>query len=271
MAETTARAYPYPGVNDAPDVPYWLQVLATALDVDIDTIAGTAAAALDQSDGALQGAAGKRYRIVAGTIRNTATTWATINDAAHTPVGVTSVTQTATAVEINYPPATKIVTFVCGTDETYAMQGLRVGASVGLDKAVLQMSLTDVHRISDMLTWNGSSWDSYSGHFPGASFDNNGRLTLTHEDMGTALGGSVSARPQNNLSANTVAYLGAMGDTTTEIELRTPAGAKITSLANPTRIWVERAGHRQTPPSNPSAINSASGNVWFIGVLEDAA
>jgi hypothetical protein len=256
----------------APNGPLAFEELATALDTDIEALEAVLTEAAANADGALQGTSGKKYRIVAGTIRNNGgTTWATINDAAHTPVGVTSITQTTTAVEINYAPATKIVTFMCGTDETYAMQGLRVGASVGLTKAVLSLSMTDPHRISDMLTWNGSSWDSFNGHFPGASFNGDGKLTLTHEAMGTALGGSVSARPVTGSSANTVAYLGAMGDTTTEIELRTPAGAKITNLANPTRIWVERAGHRQTAPSNPSIINDPSGNIWFIGVLEDAA
>lgn len=38
MGTTVNRLYPYPSPNDDPDVPYWLQRLAEAIDGDVDFI-----------------------------------------------------------------------------------------------------------------------------------------------------------------------------------------------------------------------------------------
>lgn len=39
MTDTTNREYPYPDPDVDPDVPYWMQRLAEALDVDVQTLA----------------------------------------------------------------------------------------------------------------------------------------------------------------------------------------------------------------------------------------
>lgn len=219
--------------------------------------------------GILRGTAGRKYRLIAGTIRNTGTGWAAIDDSGHRPAGVTGVTVTATSIDVAFAATAKIVTFVCGPDETYASRGLRLGSSVALDAARIHCYQSNEHRLTDYVTWNGTAWTSLNGVYSGITFNGAGLLTLTHADMGATLGGAVSARPPLGAAANTIASLGGMTDTTTQVELRAPAGTVITTLPNPTRLWVERAGLRKATVVDPATLTETSGNIWFIGVVED--
>lgn len=229
-------------------------------------------AALDakaNDDGLFKGTLGRKFRVIAGTIRNTGTGWEVLNDTGHRPTGVTGVTVTSTAIVVSFASTLKVVSFVCGPDETYASRGLRVGASVGLSSANVMCYQEDEHAISDFVSWNGTAWSSLEGVFTGISFASS-VVTLNHESMGTTrLYANVSARPPSNAAANTVASIGSLGDTQTFVELRTPAGATITTLSNPTRLWVERKGLRKVTAVDPATLTEASGNIWFVGVVED--
>lgn len=217
----------------------------------------------------VKGTAGRKFRLIAGTIRNTGTGWHVIDDTGHRPTGVTGVTASATSIAVAFAATAKIVSFVCGPDETYAAWGLRVGASVGTSSANISCYQENEHRIGDYVTWDGTAWTSLAGVFNNMSFANSA-LTLNHEAMGTTrLTAQANARPPANAAANTVASIGSMGDTSTLVELRTPAGAVITTLSNPTRLWVERAGLRKAVAVDPATLTEAAGNLWFIGVVED--
>lgn len=222
-------------------------------------------------DGAVKGTLGRKFRLIAGTIRNTGTGWFAIDDTSHRPTGVTGVTATSTSIDVAFATTAKIVSFVCGPDETYAARGLRMGASVATNAAKIFCYQENEHRVSDYVTWNGTAWSSLNSVFSGITFDGAGKITMTHEDVGTVpLSGAVSARPPAGGAANTVAFLGGMTATTTNVEIRTPAGAVITSLVNPTNLWVERAGKRKTTAAvDPATLTETSGNIWFIGVVED--
>lgn len=220
-------------------------------------------------DALVKGTLGRKYRLIAGTIRNDGTGWKALDDTGHRPAGVTGVTATTTSIDVAFAPTAKITTFVCGVDETYASRGLRTGSSVGLDSAKIHCYQENEHRISDYVTWDGTAWSSLEGVFSSISFANSA-VSLNHEPMGTTrLYASANARPPGNASANTVASIGSMGDTLTQVELRTPAGGVISSLANPTRLWVERAGLRKTAAVDPAALTEAGGNIWFVGVVEE--
>jgi hypothetical protein len=63
----------------------------------------------------------------------------TLNAGGHVPIGVTSVTHNATSVTLTFDfTATQIHTFVVTPDETYAVDGIFCGASVGFTTAVIK-------------------------------------------------------------------------------------------------------------------------------------
>lgn len=82
------------------------------------------------------------YDDIACIPRDTTGTWSFVNDSAHTPKGVVSIeAPTAQTMKINYEKIySKIHSLTYAPDETYTINGVQVGASVGLDNAVFQYS-----------------------------------------------------------------------------------------------------------------------------------
>lgn len=87
---------------------------------------------------------GRAYRTVACAIRRTAGgTFQVISDSGHVPVGVLGVREVNGDIVIDYDfQATRVVSFVVTPDETFALSGLTVGASVGLASATIRVGQT---------------------------------------------------------------------------------------------------------------------------------
>jgi hypothetical protein len=84
------------------------------------------------------------YQDFGGTIRNTGSGWYVIDDAGHTPDGITIGTVTTTSVRVYYPACDVITSVIASVDDTYAKDfSLVVGASVGLTYLVLTGSVKD--------------------------------------------------------------------------------------------------------------------------------
>jgi hypothetical protein len=84
------------------------------------------------------------YQDFGGTIRNTGAGWYVIDDAGHTPDGITIGTVTSTSVRVYYPACDVITSVIVSVDDTYAQDfSLVVGASVGLTYLVLTGSVKD--------------------------------------------------------------------------------------------------------------------------------
>ena len=78
---------------------------------------------------------------VAGTIRKNKKGWFFIDDDAHDPIGVSKVSANGSSIVIEFDKKyTKVVSFICGPDETLALDGFVCGASVGLDKVIIKAS-----------------------------------------------------------------------------------------------------------------------------------
>lgn len=94
--------------------------------------------------GAVVGESGKIVRAVAGVVRQTTADggWDLIDDADHTPIGVSSVSTSASGdLNIIFSfTATKIISFVAGVDETYSKEMMVVGPTVGKTTATLRGS-----------------------------------------------------------------------------------------------------------------------------------
>ena len=83
-------------------------------------------------------------RIVACVLRNTGSGWFAIDDADHTPIGVSSVSTSSTAITVNYNfTATTIHTNIVTVDDTFATTPTQylVGASSGMSSMVIYLGI----------------------------------------------------------------------------------------------------------------------------------
>jgi hypothetical protein len=84
------------------------------------------------------------YQDFGGTIRNSGSGWFVLDDAGHTPDGISIGTVTSTSVRVNYPACDVVTAVVVGADDTYAKDYSAVfGASVGLTYLVITGTIKD--------------------------------------------------------------------------------------------------------------------------------
>ncbi len=106
-----------------------------------DSAPTTVKAALDSALTAAQGGTGKRYKIIAGVLRNTGAGWFVLDDATHTPIGITGITENANGslTIAHNVGATVVSSLVVVPDETFASIGLWCGASVSASSSTIFM------------------------------------------------------------------------------------------------------------------------------------
>lgn len=84
------------------------------------------------------------YQDFGGTIRNSGSGWYVIDDAGHTPDGITIGAVTTTSVRVYYPACDVVTSVIVGADDTYAKDFSAVfGASVGLTYLVITGTIKD--------------------------------------------------------------------------------------------------------------------------------
>lgn len=203
-----------------------------------------------------------RYRVVACALRNTGSGWSLIQDAGHEPIGISGVDINGDFVRLTYDfTASRVGALQVTPDETFAVTGIRAGASVGLSSANIQ--LAKVGGNNDYVSWNGTAWVSSTGFVTGTTMNaTSGLIRFTHEDVSETLAGAVGLRSDG---ANRVLQ-GGMGATSIDATVFPYNSA--TSLKAPTtdlRFFVSRPGARKLAPA---AVVSASGNLWVSGVFE---
>lgn len=160
------------------------------------------------------------YRVVSGVIRQSAASggWTFIDDADHTPMNVTSVTQDGSFVTINFGfNATKVLSFVIGPDETYARMGLVCGASVGLNYAAIQLAAP----LAADVVYNGTTVTVtppyyFSGDITGSV--SGGELTITHPAIVDAMDVPVIGTNRSGLATPDELCMGGFTGTTFKIE-----------------------------------------------------
>jgi hypothetical protein len=112
------------------------------------------------------------YQDFGGTIRNSGSGWYVIDDAGHTPDGITIGTVTSTSVRVYYPACAEITSVLVGPDDTFAKDfGASFGASVGLTYLVITGSINDS---SDSGTAQ-DVWDPTTDYTSGANIWISGR------------------------------------------------------------------------------------------------
>jgi len=103
---------------------------------------------------------GENYYEVGGVIRNIGEGWFAIDDSGHEPIGITNVETTKDSVVIHYSKANKAVFFSVTPDETMTSEGYTMGASVGLDNAIINIYDKDHNIINpnDYKNSKGNIW-----------------------------------------------------------------------------------------------------------------
>lgn len=276
-----------PDVTD-PDLTATIAAEVDPLNAELDTLPATYAAKSVQtlvesgrlSESSLadelarspQGESGRKYKVVAGVIRNAGSAggyWQPINDAGHRPTLIDSVSTSATAITINHSTiaATKVVSMIAIPDEVLIDAGFAVGASVGLGATTLYLSRQHP-TYSDYISWNGSAWVSTNGVFTGLTFNTStGALVCNHPTLGQAAAFGVAAHAvgdTNRVVTSTLSY----GSVT--VKWLNSSGAVITTPNTGMGVYLSRGGHFETAV-NPQAVDTTAfpnSNIWIFGVFE---
>jgi hypothetical protein len=196
-----------------------------------------------------------------GVLRNTAGTWAMLNDASHAAYNIASVSQSGYNVRINYSKtATKVGTLVVVPDEAYTARGLIVGASVGTTFADINLSGLNS---AGILTFNGSTWAASSAVGIASAVMTGTQIVVTHDDAG-ANHANVSIYCQNH---NYFTILSASTGGTSSFRIIDPlTGAAMTSAELPSGLTVSfsRRGNGLALAVSGAV---ASSNLWVYGVM----
>ncbi|WP_218711557.1 hypothetical protein [Arthrobacter sp. BF1] len=222
----------------------------------------TVASFVHRGEGVILGTNGKKYRIIACTVRNTGSGFQFISDSSHSPIGVASLTTQSETFTLNYSFTAKSVgTLIVTGDEKLSSDGYIFGASVGLTSSVIYGSLPG--GASDYVSYNGSAWTSFNGYVTNTSMNTStGLVTCTHEAMNPEVGGSITSR---SLSRHGV--LDGMGPTTTSFYFVDSAGTPDKTPRTEHKMWINRAGSRTAKMNTLTKPNT---NIWIYGVMEIA-
>ena len=215
-------------------------------------------------DEQVKGVDGKKYKIVACSIRNSGAGWETIEDENHASVNVGSVSNDNSIIQINFNfTATKICSLVVTPDETFAKLGYVVGASVGTNTALIEVRQPQ-KTIGGYVAYNGVSWSvsgDYTGNLAVSSFSA-GTLNLTHDDVGgTSYLVSADARDTPYSSR-----IGSLGGVTSQIKFYDTNGNVVTTEDTDMKMFFNRTSPEKV--LDPTTIINASGNFWVYGIFE---
>ena len=239
----------------------------------VDSVNGqTGTVVLDADDvGALANTVvnGKTVKVVAGVARYVNGEWTLLNDTGHNPLNaVISAGQTdpGTFTITHNVGATKVLSLVCGPDESYAKQGLVCGASVGLDTSIVNLYFPFMG--ASAISYNGSSYlhtpvtamsttDIVSTISVGshATLGKYLKLNLTESQMGV-----LNLFPNNKYDWKVLGY----GPNYINVQpwlngvrqsLPLPAGDVSFSIGK--QIY-----------GVPSSVTHTNCNVWFLGIFE---
>ena len=213
------------------------------------------------ADNGLNGGNSK-LQIYGGVCVNTAGTWALLNDASHTFLNFTSATTTSNRLRVNYPTVGKVISFICTPDETYAANGISVGASVGLSHSTLYLYRDN---IVDYISWNGSAFTSTTGQVTSFQYAA-GEIKLNH---GTLISPDTFSLGIEGRAGTTTNYRYAwtsLGASSTLIQVLNPDGSEYTGAATTDMRFSFNRGGKVEISAVDSAISGS--NVWVMALME---
>ena len=212
------------------------------------------------ADNGLNGGNSK-LKIYGGVCINTAGTWSLLNDASHTFLNLTSATTVSNRLQVNYPTVGKVISFTCTPDETYAQNGISVGASVGLSSSTLYLYRDN---IVDYISWNGSAFTSATGQVTGFTYAS-GVLKLAHGTLISPDTFSLSIEGRSGTTNYRYVWTSLLSNRT-DVQILNPDGSNYTGAATTDmRFSFARGGEVEVSAAD-SAISSS--NIWVQAIME---
>jgi hypothetical protein len=137
--------------------------------------------------GQLEGTSNKRYVVLGGVLRNDGLGggWQWLDDAGHNPVGFTASVSVVDGFKLQVTstvthPNAKVINMNVSPDETFQLEGMNVGASVGVGTSSIQSSFPLRFYFAGTVLAGIS--DAHTGEI--SVVNQNGRLEFTHPIMG---------------------------------------------------------------------------------------
>ena len=212
------------------------------------------------ADNGLNGGNSK-LEIYGGVCINTAGVWSLLNDATHTFLNLTSATTVSNRLRVSYPTVGKVISFTCTPDETYAQNGISVGASVGLSNSTLYLYRDN---IVDYISWNGSAFTSTTGQVTGFTYAS-GILKLAHGTLISPDTFSLSIQGRNGTTNYRYSWTSLLSNRT-DVQILNPDGSNYTGAATTDmRFSFARGGEVEVSAAD-SAISSS--NIWVQAIME---
>lgn len=194
-------------------------------------------------------------------IRCTADVWAYLNDSDHKPRNFSTISQnnTTNSVTVVYRrnDYNKVLSINVTPDETFVLNGVNCGASVGLTGTIILYQKTFFNYA--YVDYSGGVWrviDSVG--ITGASF-NAGDLTITHAGFG---GDSILGINPRNSTYN--CHIKTLDGSNTVVQFIDWNGNVITTPDTNMKVWFSRGVARQL--LNTEADISGS-NIWITGQM----
>ena len=205
----------------------------------------------------------KKLKLYGGVCINTAGTWSLLDDATHTFFNLTSATTASNRLRINYPTVGQVISMTVTPDETYAQNGISMGASVGLSFANVFMYRDN---IVDYISYNGSAFASLTGQVTSISYSA-GIITLSHGALISPDTFAVSIEPRVALSSVNYRYAwSSLGTSQTLIQVLNPDGSSYTGAATTDMRFSFQRGGKVEIDATDSAISGS--NVWVMALME---
>ena len=217
------------------------------------------------ADNGLNGGNSK-LKIYGGVCVNTAGTWALLNDASHTFLNLTSATTASNRLRVTYPTVGKIISFICTPDETYAQNGISVGANVGVARSTIYLYRDN---IVDYVYWNGQAFQSTTGQVTSFNYTA-GEITLNHAALISP--DTFAVNVMGRLADTTISPINyryvwsSLDASSTFIQVLNPDGSEYTGAATTDmRFSFERGGEFEIDAAD-SAISGSS--IWVQAIME---
>lgn len=243
--------------------------------VNVSDIETGIRSALMKGHGEVMGNDGKRYGFIAGACRNEGDGFQAIENTAHTTVGPVSFLTDSTQVTMSYPARShvKIVALVVGPDETFASEGITVGASVGNEEAFVrfggEVKVANALRYVSGTTWTITGTEGTTATWSTA---NGGSLIVNHRRLPIPTANDALDIGVSSMASNVVIIDPDAAFASTFVPLRfySLTGSQ---YANPTTACRFYFRHATSGRLDPTKLTTAAGdfpnsNFWYYGVFE---
>ncbi len=203
--------------------------------------------------------------MISGAIRKKGGTWGLIDDAGHTPTGISGVTDRGNYLEVFYDfVAEQVSSLIVTADETYAVQGYSFGASAGFSSAKVYAFKAPLGNVGGYVACSRGKWVPSTGNITSVTPYGGHGLRIEHPavDPSDELHLSITGRG----SGGYIYRCEGAGVDYTNVGIYHLDGSPVSGAESDMKFFVTRAaggGGRVKPSDMPEGWS----NIWLHGVM----